>query len=122
VENGSETDSEDLMPFQSEYATATYTATATALCITSANAYIVGIAFQGSATNSARLWAGTTATSAAAGKPISGIIYANATAGTTANSATFLSFPAYCSGGITIQIIGAGDPSVTLFWNPAGGA
>jgi hypothetical protein len=113
------------MPNSPAYANATFTATATALVITSANAFIVGILFHGSATNSARLWAGVTATTTSAtsgGKQLSGIIFANPTAATTVNTPTYVPFPAYCSGGITLQIVGAGDPNVTLFWNPAGGA
>jgi hypothetical protein len=96
-----------------------------ALCVTSANAYIIGVAFQGTATNIARLWVGTTATgTATAGL---GRIVANATSGAaTANAATYLPFPAYCSGGICISNAGSADgsldPSITLFWNPAGGA
>jgi hypothetical protein len=104
------------------FAKATYTATATALCITSANAYIVGVLFHGSATNSIRLWAGVTATSTASGSPLAGILYGNPTAAATVNVPTYLPFPAYCSGGITMQIVGSGDPNITLFWNPAGGA
>jgi len=97
-----------------------YTATATSLCITSANAYILGILFHGTATNSAQLYKGITVNAANA---LCGPLVANGTTGTaTVNAATFYDFPAYCSGGITIKVIGAGDPNVTLFWNPAGGA
>ena len=96
--------------------------TAGATCITTANAYIIGILFSGTATNAARIYAGTTATATAAGV-LKGYIVANGTSGAaTVNAATYYPFPAYCSGGITIQNIGAGDPSLTLFWNPAGGA
>ena len=94
--------------------------TAGATCITSANAYIIGILFSGTATNSARIWAGITATGASA---LKGYIVANATTGSaTVNAATYYPFPAYCSGGITIENLGAQDPSLSLFWNPAGGA
>jgi len=97
-----------------------------ALCVTSANAYIIGIAFQGTATNIARLWVGTTATGTASTAHL-GRIVANATTGSvTANPATYYPFPAYCSGGICISNAGAADgsldPSITLFWCPAGGA
>jgi hypothetical protein len=97
-----------------------------ALCITSANAYIIGIAFQGSGTNIARLWQGVTATGTASVQHL-GRLVANATAlNATVNGATYIPFPAYCSGGICISNAGAADgsldPSITLFWNPAGGA
>lgn len=96
-----------------------------ALCITSANAYIIGIAFQGTATNIARLWVGVTATGTASVQHL-GRLVANATGGVTVNAATYLPFPAYCSGGICISNAGTADgsldPSITLFWNPAGGA
>ena len=97
-----------------------------ALCVTSANAYIIGIAFQGTATNIARLWQGVTATGTGSVQHL-GRLIANATqAGATANAPTYLPFPAYCSGGICISNAGTADgsldPSITLFWNPAGGA
>lgn len=96
-----------------------------ALCVTSANAHIIGIAFQGTATNIARLWIGTTATGTGTVTHL-GRIVANATTAATANAATYLPFPAYCSGGICISNNGTGDgsldPAITLFWNPAGGA
>ena len=104
-----------------------YRVTATgAFCVTSANAYIIGIAFQGTATNIARLWVGTTATGTGTVQHL-GRIVANATTGSaTVNPATYISFPAYCSGGICISNAGTSDgsldPAITLFWNPAGGA
>lgn len=103
-----------------------YRVTATgAFSVTSANAYIIGIAFQGTATNMARLWVGTTATGTGAATHL-GRVVANATTGVTVNPMTYLSFPAYCSGGICISNNGTADgsldPAITLFWNPAGGA
>lgn len=97
-----------------------------ALCVTSANAYIIGVSFQGTGTNIARLWAGVTATGTNSVQHLARIV-ANATAlNATVNSATFYPFPAYCSGGICISNAGAVDgsldPAITLFWNPAGGA
>ena len=95
-------------------------AVAGATCLTSANAYIIGILFQGTATNTAQIWAGTTATGSG---NLSDIIVANGTTGAaTVNPATYYPFPAYASGGITINVGGAQDPAITLFWNPAGGA
>src|SRR5262245_17208091 len=104
-----------------------YRVTATGVfCVTSANAYIVAVAFQGTGTNICRLWAGTTATGTGTVAHL-GRLVANATAlNATINSATTMWFPAYCSGGICISNAGAtdgsADPSITLFWNPAGGA
>ena len=105
----------------------TFRVTATgAFAVTSANAHIIGIAFQGTGTNIARLWIGTTATGTGTNAHL-GRIVANATAlNATVNSMTYLPFPAYCSGGICISNNGAADgsqdPSITLFWTPAGGA
>ena len=97
------------------------TATGT-VCITSANAYIIGVAFQGSGTGSLHIFAGTTSTATASATWL-GLIRAYSTVGgATANQALYFPFPAYCSGGITLQTPGTADPSLTLFWNPAGGA
>lgn len=114
------------MPFSNEFGNA-YRVTATGInCVTSANAYIIGIMFQGTATNVARLWYGTTATATTAGVPLGRIVANQTTGSATVNPATYFAFPAYCSGGICISNAGTGDgsldPSITLFWNPAGGA
>ena len=97
------------------------TATGT-VCITSANAYIIGVAFQGTGTGSLRLFAGLTAT-ATSGATYLGQLLAYATInGATANQSLYVPFPAYCSGGITTMVPPTADPSLTLFWCPAGGA
>lgn len=108
------------MPNYPNYGTA-YLATATgAVCITSANAQVIGVLFQGSATGTLQIWAGTTATGAASG--LSHIIRAFVTTGSaTAQSAVYFPFPAYASGGITINVGASTDPKLTLFWNPVGG-
>ena len=90
-----------------------------ALCITSADSQILGILFQGSATGSLQIWAGTTATATSAGAPLSYVIKAFSTTGSvTAQNAVYYPFPAYASGGITINVPGTNDPKLTLFWNP----
>ena len=99
------------------------TATGTSV-LTSANAYIIGILFQGTGTGALQLFAGLTSTVASGTAAIlSGNIIAYATVtGNTANGAVYYPFPAYASGGITAVMGASADPSVTLFWNPAGGA
>ena len=105
------------------YGNATYVSVTGAQVLTSANAQIIGILFQSSATGSIQIWAGTTATTTAAGAPLSNVIRAYVTTGAaTAQPAVYLPFPAYASGGITINVQGSLDPKLTLFWNPAGGA
>lgn len=95
-----------------------------ALCVTSANAYILAVTFQGTATNIARLWVGATATGTGAATHL-GRLVANSTTGVSANPATTMWFPAYCSGGFCVSnngtTDGSLDPSITIFWNPAGG-
>lgn len=93
-----------------------------ATCLTSANANIIGICFQGSATGSIQIWAGTTATVTAAGAEVSPLIRGYSTTAATSQAATYLSYPAYCSGGITVNVGDSLDVKITLFWNPAGGA
>ena len=69
-----------------------------------------------------QLWAGVTATSTAAGTPITGLItFVSATAtGVKDNFAQFMPVPAYCSGGLCINTSGD-NTDITLFWNPASG-
>lgn len=103
-----------------------YRVTATgAFCVTSANAYIIALAFQGTATNIARLWVGTTATGTGTPVHLGRIVAAATQAGATVNPAVTQWFPAYCSGGFCISnngtTDGSLDPAITLFWCPAGG-
>ena len=93
--------------------------------ISSANAHIIGVLFQGTGTGSLQIFAGLTATAATGtgGGAVLGTIIAYATAtGATANSSIYYPFPAACSGGITVNVPGTADPNITLFWNPSGGA
>ena len=93
--------------------------TATGLtCITSANAHIIGIFINSTATGQVKIWAGVTATATSSGAAIS----VNIGKATATGLAQYFPYPAYASGGITVQVVGSLDPSVTLFWNPAGGA
>jgi hypothetical protein len=107
------------------FGTATRVTATGAACITSGNAYIIGIGFQGTATGIVAIFAGTTAT-VTTGATYLGRVVAYATTGVTVNPYFFANFPAYCSGGITISnagsALGSLDVSTTLFWNPAGGA
>ena len=85
--------------------------------ITSGNARIIGFLFTGTGTGTLQLFAGATASSA-----ISGVIRAYVTVGgVTVNTATFVEYPAYASGGFTVDVGPTADPDVTIFWNPAGG-
>ena len=90
---------------------ATYTATATALCITSSNANLVGILWQGTASGAVQIWSGVTATSTALATALSGTI--------RFSGPQFYPFPGVAKGGITILSSVASDPSLTLFWLPA---
>lgn len=113
------------MPQLTNYGVAFKVTSTGAFAVTSANAYIIGVSFQGTGTNICRLWAGTTATGTASTAHL-GRIVANATAlNATINSATYYPFPAYASGGICISNGGAtdgsADPAITLFWQPVGG-
>ena len=96
--------------YVTESCVATYTATATSLCVTSANANVVGILWSGSATGAIQIWSGVTATATALATTLSGIIRFTAP--------EFRACPANCIGGFTISSSIASDPSFTLFWNP----
>lgn len=107
-----------------QYGQATQLTATGTVVITSANAQIIGILFNGSATNRLQIFAGLTSTvaSGSAAQLHTGTIVGYATTGVTANPALYIPFPAYASGGITTVVPGSADPKVTLFWNPAGGA
>lgn len=97
------------------------TATGT-VCITSANAYIIGVAFQGTGTGSLHIFAGLTSTATSSATWLGRLVANTTVSGATVNPMVYFPFPAYCSGGITTQVPATADPSITLFWNPAGGA
>lgn len=96
------------------FGVATYVTTAGATVVTSANAYILGVLLQSSATGNVQLWAGVTAT----GASLSGIIRAT-TGAVSAAPALYVPFPAYAAGGISLNVGASNDPKLTLFWCPA---
>lgn len=97
-----------------ELGTATRVAVTGLTCISSINSGLLGILFSGTGTGTAQIFHGVTASNSA-----TGIIRAYTTVtGVTVNAATFIRVPAYCSGGITINVGASADPDVTLFWNP----
>lgn len=110
------------MPVQPDYGYAKYVSAAGATVVSTVNSRIIGFLIQSTATGNIQLWAGTTATSTAAGVALSGVIRAYATTGSaTVQSSVYFPFPAYASGGCCVNVGGAGDPSVTIFWCPTGG-
>ena len=110
------------MPVNPDYGYAKYISAAGATVVSTVNSRLIGILFQASATSAIQIWAGTTATATAAGVALSGVIRAYATTGTaTVQPSFYQPFPAYASGGCCVNVTGAGDPSVTLFWCPTGG-
>jgi hypothetical protein len=109
------------MPVYNPGGVATYVTAAGATCVCSSNAQIIGILFQSSATANVQIWAGTTATATASTITLSGIIRTT-TGAVSAAPAVYIPFPAYASGGISLNLGASGDPKLTLFWNPAGGA
>lgn len=81
--------------------------------ITSADAAIIGVLFNGTGTGQISIFHGVTASASAVG------IRASSTALTaTANNAVYYACPMYCSGGITVDVGPSADPDITLFWNP----
>ena len=104
------------MNFTTQAGTATRVVTSGLSTITSANAALIGILFNGTATGSAIIFHGVTASASVA------YVRAYSTAvGVTNLRALYYPLPAMCSGGITIDIGSTTDPDVTLFWTPAGG-
>lgn len=82
-------------------------------CLSSVNSNVIGILCCNSATatGAVALYHGVTASSSVCGP----IVFASGSV------AQYIAVPAYCSGGITINVPAAQNPDVTLFWNPAGG-
>ena len=88
--------------------------TATGLStITSANAHIIGVLMNCSGTGQISIFHGVTASASAIG--IRGWV----TVIDTVRPALYFPCPAYCSGGITVDVGPSADPDITLFWNPA---
>ena len=95
-----------------------YYGTATGyVCVTSADAAIIGVLFQGTGTGTLEIFRGVTATAASA----IGVVRAYLTAaGATANSAVWYPFPAVLNDGFCIRVGPSADPRLTLFWSPVG--
>lgn len=105
------------MPQDLGYGTA-FLATATGTVnITTRDARVIGILFQGSATGSCRLFAGTTSTGLAAA--ITHNVVAYGTTGATVNPALYFPVPAFASGGLTAVVGPSADAKLTIFWVPA---
>lgn len=104
------------------FGTATFVTATGAQVISSANCYVLGVLFHGTGTGAVQIFAGVTATTVATtsgGNALSGTIRSFTTvAGATLNSAVYIPFPAYASGGLTIIMGASADPRLTLFWNP----
>lgn len=84
--------------------------------ITTVNAMIHGVLFNGTGTGIAQIFAGATSTGASA---LLGRIVAYATVtGNTANGSIYFPFPSDAIGGITVVTEGSADPRLTLFWSP----
>ena len=105
------------MNFTTQAGTATRVVTSGLSTITSGNAQLIGILFTGTGTGTCQLYHGVTASVS-----VCGIVRAYLTViAAYANSPLFIRVPAYCSGGITVNIGASADPDVTLYWNPMGG-
>ena len=86
--------------------------------ITTNNANVIGILCAGSATTTGGVQlfvAQATATGTTSGGTAisSVIVFASGSVG------QFVKYPAYCSGGFSINVGAAANPDFTLFWNPA---
>ena len=92
-----------------------------ATVISTVNSLLIGVMNNASVTGKTtiQLWAGTTATSTAAGLTLTGVItFVSATA-TALACGQFFRVPGYASGGCCVNIAGDANPDLTLFWNPA---
>ena len=92
-----------------------YYATATGVfTVTTANAAIIGVLFCSTGTAAVQFFAGATASAS-----IGPLIVANTTiAGATLNPAVWFPYPAYASGGFSIDVYPSADPRLVIFWNP----
>ncbi len=74
--------------------------------LSSANACLIGVQFNGSGT-------GVTASGT-----IVGITAYRTAANATANEGKYYPIPAYASGGLTVHVGVSLDPNITLYWSP----
>ena len=97
-----------------QYGTATRV-TATGLqTITSADAAIIGVMVAATGTASLTIFHGVTASASVA------VVRGYVSVQIGGQPGLYFPCPAYCSGGITIDLNNCLDPDLTLFWNPVG--
>ena len=81
--------------------------------ITSANAHIIGVMMAATGTCELIIFHGVTASASAA------YVRGYVTVPVGGQPGQYFPCPAYCSGGITVDVNNSLDPDLTLFWNPA---
>lgn len=97
------------------WGTATHVSVTGYTAITSADAAIIGLMFHSSGTCAASFYL----TAAASGSvTVGGLMRFNVTVSATIPQALYLSFPAACPDGFSVNIAACADPDVTIFWNP----
>ena len=98
------------MPLQQTVGVATRVTGTGLQTITSCNAALIGVlcCASATATGGVQIFHGVTGSSSATGL----IVFASGSV------AQYVDVPAYCSGGMTINVGAAANPDITLFWNP----
>ena len=81
--------------------------------ITSANAHIIGVMVAATGTASLTIFHGVTASASVA------VVRGYVSVAVGGQPGLYFPCPAYCSGGITVDLDNCLDPNLTLFWNPA---
>ena len=81
--------------------------------ITSANAHIIGVMMAATGTCQLIIYHGVTASASAA------YVRGYVTVPVGGQPGQYFPCPAYCSGGITVDVNAALDPDITRFWNPS---
>ena len=80
--------------------------------ITSANSAIIGVMLAATGTCQLTIFHGITASASVA------YVRGYASVAVGGQPGLYFPCPAYCSGGITVDVNNALDPDLTLFWNP----
>lgn len=83
-------------------------------CVASNNVQLIGVMLACTGTSIMAIYHGVTASASVA------VVRGYASVAVGGQPGLYFPVPAYCSGGMTVDLDSCLDPNITLFWNPVG--